>query len=70
MVWIDQVYGSDTTEVSFGNNSAVIRDGEYRATQTASLPNERITVTIGYNRTNLPAFNRTYRQICNSLRIE
>ena len=40
------------------------------ATQHAALRNEGLAVTLGYYRSNLPAFNRTYRKICNSLTIE
>ncbi len=34
------------------------------------LKNARIWLRVYYERTSLPAFNRTYRQISNSLRIE
>ena len=30
----------------------------------------KLAATVIYHRTNFPAFNRTYKQICNSLRIE
>jgi hypothetical protein len=45
-------------------------DSQYLAKRDIYSGNEKIAVAIYYSRSELPAFNRTYRQICNSLRIE
>jgi hypothetical protein len=61
------------TELPVGRFSGEIistkLQGHYTANRHVSL-NGDTYFHIGYGRTNLPAFNRTYRQICNSLRIE
>jgi hypothetical protein len=41
-----------------------------KANKAVTLADGQILEGVFYQRTNLPAFNRTYRQICNSLRIE
>jgi hypothetical protein len=41
-----------------------------RADRMAFFEEADLTVDFEYSRINLPAFNRTYRAICNSLRIE
>ncbi len=43
---------------------------EHVAQRELVTEDKMISIRVVYSRTNLPAFNRTYRQICNSLRIE
>lgn len=41
-----------------------------RRSRSVHSPDKRVYAFLIYTRSNLPAFNRTYRQICNSLTIE
>jgi len=50
-------------ETSTGNNQGI-------ATVDQVSSDGSMLAMVKYERTNLPAFNRTYRQICNSLTIE
>jgi hypothetical protein len=46
------------------------RSGEHAAVRDVNSSHNKMVARITYLRTNLPAFNRTYKRICNSLRIE
>src|SRR5258708_40006643 len=52
------------------NIRRVDRGITHSADRYVRTPNKQLEVGVTYSRTNLPAFNRTYRQICNSLTIE
>jgi hypothetical protein len=47
-----------------------VRRKWHHAIRVVADPHSSVFASVEYSRTNLPAFNRTYRQICNSLRIE
>jgi hypothetical protein len=45
-------------------------NGRHQAARNVVLNKDGLAAMVVYNRNNLFAFNRTYRQICNSLTIE
>jgi hypothetical protein len=64
---------ADTTDMRDTGIRKTIDPRPFHASEAVRViisPDAKTDVTVEYVRSNLPAFNRTYRQICNSLRID
>jgi hypothetical protein len=75
------VLGVEIAEIQYGQKqwsrvpainkaSFEVNGKSYMGTGAAMFEKEKIAGQLFYWRTDLPAFNRTYKEICNSLKIE
>jgi hypothetical protein len=73
-VGINVIYSKAEKTLWFKHDSGIFSycwpRGKHIADRYISSPDGRIYVQVVYERSYLPAFNRTYRKICDSLRIE